>query len=103
MTFKKDPIVSVQGIPVLLFTKQHKTLLDGLEFKKIAVYAECRGGFCGACKTKIISGCVSYIQVPLVALAKDECLPCCCIPKENLDLALGPQSNKVDSTSIQAC
>ncbi|MDO6640502.1 MULTISPECIES: class I ribonucleotide reductase maintenance protein YfaE [unclassified Shewanella] len=85
---KKAPIVSLNGEPVLLFNQQQHTLLEVLEIKKVNVFSECRRGFCGACKTKIISGKVSYITEPLVELEADECLPCCCVPDSNIDLDL---------------
>lgn len=87
-SFKKAPIVSLQGQPVLLFNQQHLTLLDALEQKKVSTFSECRNGFCGQCKTKIISGSVSYITEPLVTLEADECLPCCCVPDTDIDLDL---------------
>ncbi|NKF50679.1 2Fe-2S iron-sulfur cluster binding domain-containing protein [Shewanella sp. WXL01] len=86
--FKKAPIVSVKGQPVLLFNDDKTTLLEALEYKKIKVFSECRNGYCGACKTKVLSGSVTYHTPPLVALEKDECLPCCCRPDSNLDLAI---------------
>ncbi|MBW8184641.1 class I ribonucleotide reductase maintenance protein YfaE [Shewanella nanhaiensis] len=89
--FKKAPIVSLQGQPVLLFTQQYTSLLMALEQKKVKLFSECRNGYCGACKTKIISGGVTYHTEPLVHLEKDECLPCCCTPNSDLDLELPTQ------------
>lgn len=89
--FAKAPIVRLQGQPVLLFTEQHRSLLQALEAKNIKIFSECRSGFCGACKTKIISGKVSYLTEPLAELNNDECLPCCCIPAEDLELDLSPE------------
>ncbi|WP_394129911.1 class I ribonucleotide reductase maintenance protein YfaE [Shewanella maritima] len=84
--YKKAPIVSIKGQPVLLFNNKQSTLLEALEFKKLEVFSECRNGFCGACKTKINSGEVTYVTEPLVELADNECLPCCCVPETNIDL-----------------
>ncbi|MEI6859394.1 MAG: class I ribonucleotide reductase maintenance protein YfaE, partial [Shewanella sp.] len=78
--FKKAPVVSLDSQPVLLFNQQHASLLIALEHKKIKVFSECRNGYCGACKTKVISGSVTYHTEPLVELKADECLPCCCTP-----------------------
>ncbi|WP_041419848.1 class I ribonucleotide reductase maintenance protein YfaE [Shewanella violacea] len=88
---KKAPIVSLDGQPVLLFNQQHLSLLIALEHKKVKVFSECRNGYCGACKTTIISGSVSYHTQPLVTLKADECLPCCCTPTSDLDLKLSPE------------
>ncbi|MBL4913995.1 class I ribonucleotide reductase maintenance protein YfaE [Shewanella schlegeliana] len=87
-SFKKAPIVSLQGMPVLLFNQQHLTLLEALEQKRVKIFSECRSGYCGQCKTKVKTGKVSYIREPLVTLETDECLPCCCIPDGDIDLAL---------------
>ncbi|GGM86955.1 ferredoxin [Shewanella xiamenensis] len=93
--FAKAPIVRLQGQPVLLFTPQHGSLLQALEAKKVRIFSECRSGFCGACKTKVLSGRVSYLTEPLANLNADECLPCCCIPSEDLELDLSPEGAAV--------
>jgi len=97
--FKKAPIVSLQGQPVLLFTQQHTSLLKALEQKQIKVFSECRNGYCGACKTKINSGSVTYHTEPLVSLGSDECLPCCCTPNSDLDLDLSAEGAQVVSAT----
>ncbi|QYK14789.1 2Fe-2S iron-sulfur cluster binding domain-containing protein [Shewanella rhizosphaerae] len=96
--FKKAPIVSLHGQPVLLYTNNHQSLLAALEQKKVRIFSECRNGFCGACKTKINRGSVVYHTEPLVELEADECLPCCCHPDGDLDLALSAQGAEVVST-----
>ncbi|KFZ38405.1 ferredoxin [Shewanella mangrovi] len=90
LIFKKRPIVYLQGEPLLLWNwqQEQRTLLEILEDKKVRIFSECRSGFCGACRTKIRSGSVRYVTEPLAALAADECLPCCCVPNEDLDLEL---------------
>ncbi len=95
--FTKAPIVRLQGQPVLLFSEQYVTLLQALEAKKVKVFSECRNGFCGACKTRIISGKVSYLSEPLAELKHDECLPCCCIPATDLELDLSAEGAAVVS------
>ncbi|MCL1159639.1 2Fe-2S iron-sulfur cluster binding domain-containing protein [Shewanella inventionis] len=86
--FKKAPIVSLKGQPVILFDGKHSSLLEALESKKVNIFSECRNGFCGACKTTVISGDVSYITTPLAELKANECLPCCCVPETDLNLKL---------------
>ncbi|MCP3127176.1 class I ribonucleotide reductase maintenance protein YfaE [Shewanella sp. KJ2020] len=93
--FTKAPIVRLQGQPVLLFTEQHGSLLQALEAKKVRIFSECRSGFCGACKTRVLSGRVTYLTEPLAELKADECLPCCCIPTEDLELDLSPEGAAV--------
>ena len=82
-------------MPVLLFNQQHQTLLEALEQKKVKIFSECRSGFCGQCKTKVISGQVTYLKEPLVELEADECLPCCCMPDGDIDLALSAEGAEV--------
>jgi ferredoxin len=90
-TFKKAPIVSLKLQPVILFDGQQATLLEALEEKKVMIFSECRNGFCGACKTQVLAGEVTYIKEPIASLNKDECLPCCCIPKTDLSLNLSTE------------
>ncbi|UJF20679.1 class I ribonucleotide reductase maintenance protein YfaE [Shewanella sp. OMA3-2] len=103
MTYKHffitAPIVSLKGQPAILFDGKQATLLEALEHKKVNVFSECRNGFCGACKTKVISGEVTYIKQPLAELEQDECLPCCCIPKTDLNLSLSKDSIEPVCTS----
>lgn len=96
--FKKAPIISLQGQPVVLFTEQHSNILMALEQKKITLFSECRHGYCGACKTKVISGSVTYHLQPLVHLEQDECLPCCCSPSSDLDLELELSQHDLTAT-----
>ncbi|WP_424540153.1 class I ribonucleotide reductase maintenance protein YfaE [Shewanella fodinae] len=90
LIFKKRPIVLLQGEPLLLWNwqQQPQTLLQVLEAKKVRIFSECRSGYCGCCRTKIRSGSVRYLIEPLAELAPDECLPCCCVPNDDLDLEL---------------
>jgi ferredoxin len=100
--FAKAPIVRLQGQPVLLFTEQQGTLLQALEAKKVKIFSECRNGFCGACKTRVISGKVSYLNEPLAELKHNECLPCCCVPTEDLELDLSPEGAAVVTYACQS-
>ena len=106
MTYKhifiKAPIVSLSGQPAILFDGKQYTLLEALEYKKINVFSECRNGFCGACKTQVISGEVSYIKQPIADLEANECLPCCCIPKSDLNLALPTDNLPLVSRTVSA-
>lgn len=61
-----------------------KTLLESLEQQGVAVHYHCREGFCGACRTKLLTGEVRYTTDPLAFIDDDEILPCCCIPTSDL-------------------
>ncbi|QDC44554.1 class I ribonucleotide reductase maintenance protein YfaE [Methylophilus medardicus] len=62
----------------------HETLLEGLERTGHEVEFQCRGGYCGACRVRLIDGEVQYLDQPLAFIATDEILPCCCVPKSDI-------------------
>lgn len=62
------------------------TLLETLEAAGLDVHYHCRQGFCGACRTKLISGEVAYSVDPLAFIDDDEILPCCCYPTSDLTI-----------------
>ncbi|WJG11153.1 class I ribonucleotide reductase maintenance protein YfaE [Aliiglaciecola sp. LCG003] len=65
------------------------TVLECLEKHNIEVHFHCREGFCGACRTTMLSGDVEYTTDPLAYIDDDEILPCCCTAKSDLHLKLG--------------
>ena len=72
-------------------TVQHSpnnTLLETIEQNKIEIQYHCREGYCGACRSKLISGKVEYTTDPLAFIDDDEILPCCCIPASNIEIEL---------------
>ncbi|WP_459724411.1 class I ribonucleotide reductase maintenance protein YfaE [Methylobacillus methanolivorans] len=62
----------------------HETLLDGLERTGHEVEYQCRGGYCGICRVRLLDGEVQYLEQPLAFIAADEILPCCCVPKSDV-------------------
>lgn len=64
--------------------KPHETLLEALERTGHSIEYQCRSGYCGACRTKLLSGSVSYHESPMAFLMPDELLPCCCIVQEDI-------------------
>ncbi len=63
-----------------------ETLLEGLERTNHEVEYQCRAGYCGSCRTHLVSGSVRYLTEPLAFIAKDEILPCCCVPTGALQI-----------------
>ncbi|PSJ38180.1 class I ribonucleotide reductase maintenance protein YfaE [Zobellella taiwanensis] len=63
-----------------------ETLLEGLERTGHAVEYQCRSGYCGACRTPLLAGRVTYHEPPLAYVAEGEILPCCCRPAEPVSL-----------------
>lgn len=77
-------IVDQQSFP----HAKDQSLLESIEQHNIDVQSHCREGFCGACRTKIVSGEVEYTTDPLAYIDDDEILPCCCIPKTDLTVVI---------------
>ncbi len=72
-------------------TVQHSpnnTLLETIEQNKIEIQYHCREGYCGAGRSKVVSGKVEYTTDPLAFIDDDEILPCCCIPVSNIEIEL---------------
>ncbi|QFI37958.1 2Fe-2S ferredoxin-like protein [Moritella marina ATCC 15381] len=65
---------------------QDSSLLDTLERTGHEIEYQCRQGYCGACRTTLTSGSVTYTSEPLAAVAPGSILPCCC--KANGDITL---------------
>ncbi|MFQ1022485.1 class I ribonucleotide reductase maintenance protein YfaE [Avibacterium paragallinarum] len=63
-------------------------LLKKLEINGIYPEYQCRSGYCGACRTKINSGKVSYTEPPLAFMNENEVLLCCCQVESDLELEL---------------
>lgn len=72
----------------IIFDGNTQTLLEALERNKLEINFQCREGYCGACRCKLISGDVSYINEPLAFVRKGEFLPCCSIPVTNIEIEI---------------
>ncbi|MBR7059777.1 MAG: 2Fe-2S ferredoxin-like protein [Neisseriaceae bacterium] len=75
---------------------RNDNLLDKLEATGHDVSYQCRNGYCGACRIKMLSGSVSYAKQPLAMIGKDEILPCCCQVQEPLKLDIALRSEQQD-------
>ncbi|QBL09401.1 2Fe-2S ferredoxin-like protein [Rheinheimera sp. D18] len=70
------------------FDGSERTLLNALEQQKLQVNFNCREGYCGACRCKLLSGEISYINEPLAFVRKNEFLPCCSIPLTDIEIEI---------------
>lgn len=70
----------------------NETLLEALERTGHFVEYQCRHGYCGSCRVKLLSGSVSYAQTPMAFLFPQEILPCCCTVESDLVLLLPNQA-----------
>jgi len=79
--------VKVNGqLELTVAAQSSDSLLDVLEAHQVDVHYHCRNGFCGACRTRLNSGTVEYINEPLAYVRAGDILPCCCIPTSDLDI-----------------
>ncbi|WP_017222180.1 pyridoxamine 5'-phosphate oxidase family protein [Moritella dasanensis] len=62
------------------WTAEEGTLLEFAENHGLTPEFGCRSGQCGACKTKLLAGKVSYITDVSADLRDDEVLLCCAVP-----------------------
>lgn len=59
-----------------------------LEAHQVPVEFQCRSGYCGACRLRLLAGEVKYHQEPLAFVGRGEILPCCCLPVDDIELEL---------------
>ena len=64
------------------------SILETLEQAKGEVPYQCREGFCGACRAKLLSGSTEYINEPLAFVRDGEVLLCCSKPCSDITIAL---------------
>ena len=91
-----QPPVAEQAVVVFTESKVEQawskgdgTLLEFAEKHGMTPEYGCRNGQCGACKTKLISGKVSYTQTVSAELSSDEVLLCCAVPAAEMEGVAG--------------
>lgn len=57
-----------------------------LEKQHVVIEYQCRSGYCGACRCRLIKGSVVYWTKPLAFAGERDVLPCCCIPASDVVL-----------------
>lgn len=65
-----------------------ESILDSLEREKVDAQFNCREGFCGVCRTKLIQGTVEYTLDPLAFIDDDEILTCCTQPTSHIEIKM---------------
>lgn len=90
----------MSGIPRIKVNNHHTfyyqyefSLLDALEVQSIPAPYNCRGGYCGSCKVRLIDGEVEPVQDALVDCAEGEILTCCCRPKGHIEIDIPTSSD----------
>ena len=72
----------------LQYVASASSILETLEQAKVEVPYQCREGFCGACRAKLLSGSTEYINEPLAFVRDGEVLLCCSKPCSDITIAL---------------
>jgi len=65
-----------------------KSILEFLESKGVEVHAECRGGYCGACRCKLVEGDVEIGDNAIGFVNDDEILTCSTKAKGNIKIRM---------------
>jgi ferredoxin-NADP reductase len=86
----EQPPAATESVPVV-FQRSAKearwqpdggSLLELAESRGLQPEFSCRGGSCGTCKTRLISGAVNYPQPPAETPEPGEVLICCAVPAQ---------------------
>ncbi|CAL4320301.1 Uncharacterized ferredoxin-like protein YfaE [Buchnera aphidicola (Eriosoma grossulariae)] len=81
--------ITIIGQNKKIISHNSKILLKILENYKIKINAQCRYGFCGACKVILIKGQIKYIITQPIAFAyPEEVFPCCCIMMSDIQIKI---------------
>jgi len=90
----------MSGIPRIKVNNHHTfyyqyefSLLDALEVQNIPAPYNCRGGYCGSCKVRLLDGDVEPVQDALVDCAEGEILTCCCRPLGHIEIDIPTSSD----------
>ncbi|AIR85602.1 MULTISPECIES: class I ribonucleotide reductase maintenance protein YfaE [Pantoea] len=68
--------------------EDHPNLLVALEAHNVCVEFQCREGYCGSCRMRLLKGEVAYAETPLAFIQQGEILPCCCRAKGEIEIEL---------------
>ncbi len=67
---------------------EHPNLLTTLEAHNVCVEFQCREGYCGSCRMRLLKGEVDYAETPLAFIQQGEILPCCCKARGEIEIEL---------------
>ena len=85
---KVNVVQSEKSLANFEFQDTEASLLDSLQHNGVDMLYHCREGFCGACRCKIKSGSVTYLNEPLAFVRKGEILTCCSKPAGDIEIEL---------------
>ena len=67
---------------------EHPSLLAALESHAVTVEYQCREGYCGSCRCKLVAGQVQWLTKPLAFIQEGEILPCCYKPQGDIEIEM---------------
>lgn len=76
------PVLFVRSAKEARWLPESGSLLELAEQRGLSPEYSCRGGSCGTCRTKVISGSVTYPQPVEMQVPEGEALICCAVPAE---------------------
>ncbi|WP_064602828.1 class I ribonucleotide reductase maintenance protein YfaE [Photobacterium sp. J15] len=62
------------------------SILESLEKNDVKVEFQCRDGYCGACRCKLIDGEVSYFRDTIAFVGEGEVLTCSATPASDITI-----------------
>ncbi|MCY9873815.1 2Fe-2S iron-sulfur cluster-binding protein [Vibrio barjaei] len=63
---------------------EDETIMDALERSKVRYDVECRSGYCGTCRCRLIEGTVDYDSHPIARFSDNDLLICIAKPTSNV-------------------
>jgi len=89
----EQPLAATQSVPVVFYRSgkearwepEGESLLVLAESRGLQPEFSCRGGSCGTCSTRLISGQVHYPQPPAELPGEGQVLICCAIPAQSTE------------------
>lgn len=76
------------NLKLIYYKNTHCSLLKTLRKHHIPISYQCQSGYCGSCRTFLISGKIKYYKKPLSYIHANEILTCCCYPITDIILKL---------------
>lgn len=74
------PVTFTKSLKEARWAPASGTLLDLAEARGLSPAFSCRQGHCGTCRTRLLSGSVTYVKAPTADVRQDEVLICCAVP-----------------------
>lgn len=73
-------------IKTIALPKSNDTILSQLEEKGVNINPQCREGYCGSCRCRLLKGKVSYNTEPIAYVSNGDILPCVTVANSDIIL-----------------